>query len=77
MRSPTRPRGREAVRAALIDASVQLFADRRPGQVTIRAFAPRATGNCYSFGEAQIESARRVVGSSREFTKRPHDLLAD
>ena len=45
MRSPARPRGREEVSAALIDASVELFADRLPDQVTVREIAVRANVN--------------------------------
>ena len=40
-----RPRGPEAVRAALIDACIQLFADRLPNQVTLDDIATRANVN--------------------------------
>jgi AcrR family transcriptional regulator len=45
MASPTRPRGREAVRAALISAAKELFRDRTPSSVTVREIARTAGVN--------------------------------
>ncbi len=41
------------------------------------AFSARTSGYCYTFGPEQIERARRNVGTTRDFTTRPEDLLSD
>lgn len=43
--TPTRPRGPEEVRAAVVIAATELFAERPPGAVTVREIAERAQVN--------------------------------
>ncbi len=45
MASKIRPRGREQVRSALVESSVELFAERAPHQVTVRDIAEHANVN--------------------------------
>jgi AcrR family transcriptional regulator len=43
--TPARPRGEQAVRASLIDAATELFAERGPGSVSVRQIAEAAGVN--------------------------------
>ncbi len=67
-RRPARPRGREAVRLALLEAAIELFAERGPASVSLREVAAAADVN--------LGLIPRYIGSKDDLLREVMDSLA-